>query len=333
MIERARATLRAGIAAVAAFVAGCAGGPPGPGPMPTSVQITCPASIVVPQVITSAEIVSYPIPATSGGAAPVTTVCSPLSGTMFPLGDTTVQCTATDRNGRQAGCAFSVSLRHRELAVTRFLAFGDSLTEGENGRPGFIDTPNAYPTFLQRMFAERVPQQSITVVNAGRGGERVTENDERLKDRIGATQAQVLLLLEGINDLAGGVSPASVAAALRDSIETARDRGAQYVFVSTLLPTATDNCLNQAGAPRCRGGDIPIPRIVETNQMIRELTPAEGAHLVDPFDEFMANRATFIDIDGLHLRPDGNRALASAFLSRILERIPAPALMGFSRPR
>jgi lysophospholipase L1-like esterase len=301
--------------------------------MPAAVQITCPAPIVVPQVIASAAVVSYPTPTTSGGVAPVTTVCSPLSGAMFPLGDTTVQCTATDRNGRQAGCSFSVSLRHRELAVTRFLAFGDSLTEGENGRPGFIDTPNAYPTFLQRMFVERVPQQSITVVNAGRGGERVTENDERLKDRIGATQAQVLLLLEGINDLAGGVSPASVAAALRDSIETAHERGVQFIFVSTLLPTATDNCLNQPGAPRCRGSDIPIPRIVETNQMIRELTSAEGASLVDPFDEFMANRAAYIDIDGLHLRPEGNRALASAFLSRILERIPAPALAGLSRPR
>ncbi len=254
--------------------------------------------------------------------------CTPATGSPFPLGDTVVQCTASDTQGRQASCSFSVTLRHRPLAVTRILAFGDSMTEGENGRPGFIDLPNAYPTILQQLFASRLPGQGITVVNEGFGGERATENDARLKHEIGKYQPEVLLLLQGINDLAGGVSPSRVATALRDSIETARERGVAYVFVSTLLPTATANCGNQPGAPRCRGNDISQEDLVETNAVIRGLVPAEGAHLVDPFDEFMANRATYIDTDGLHLRPEGNRALASAFLNRILERIPAPAFKG-----
>ena len=199
-----------------------------------------------PPAATPIDLTTFPTPSTTGGAQPVNVSCTPAAGSPFPLGDTLVQCTASDTQGRQASCSFSVTLRHRRLSITRILAFGDSMTEGENGRPGFIDLPNAYPTVLQQMFESRLPGENITVANEGVGGERATENDERLKHEIGKYQPQVLLLLEGINDLAGRVPPSRVAAALRDSIETARERGVAHVFVSTLLPTAT---ANSASAP------------------------------------------------------------------------------------
>jgi lysophospholipase L1-like esterase len=260
----------------------------------------------------------------------VSVTCTPQSGAEFPLGDTTVTCTAADALGRQASCTFGVTLRHRQFALTRYLAFGDSITAGENGRPigliPVVDEANAYPTLLQRMFTERVPDQPIVVHNEGLGGERVMESGIRLRETIAKIHPDVLLLLEGINDLNRGTDPREIVLALRDRIQDARDRDVQYIFVSTLLPVAPDNCVS--APPRCRGTSTTNEVIAATNERIREVVPKAGGHLVDTFDLFMANRAAYIAIDGLHLRPEGNRALASAFWERILEVIPAAQLFG-----
>ena len=316
---------------------GACKGSNGPGPAPASnpPQITCAAPVTVTDAVGTSQAVNFQAPTVSQGAPPVNTACSPASGSTFPLGDTTVTCTATDAQSRTANCSFTVTLRHRELAITKIVAFGDSITEGQNGRPGlvpFIDVPNAYPTVLQTFFVERIPTQQITVVNAGVGGERVTDpaSNQRLKDAIAKHQPQVLLLLEGINDINGGVGTNTVANGIRDHIRTARDRGVQYVIVSTVLPTARDVCtFPNPPDPRCRANDTPTGQPDALNQQIRSLVPAGGAHLIDPYNDFLVNRATYIDTDGLHLRPAGNRALATAFWNRIVETVPAKQLFGY----
>jgi HYR domain/FG-GAP-like repeat len=55
-------------------------------------------------------IVNYITPQASGGCTPVSTVCSPISGSMFQLGATNVTCTATDQAGNQATKTFSVTV-------------------------------------------------------------------------------------------------------------------------------------------------------------------------------------------------------------------------------
>ena len=169
------------------------------------------------------------------------------------------------------------------------------------------------------------------MVNAGRGGEKVSDpaTNDRLKTEIAKNQPQVLLLLEGINDLNGGTAENTVLSGLRDHIRTARDRGVQYVFVSTLLPTAPDVCTApNPPDPRCRAKDTPAGQPAQINQSIRSMISATGAFLVDPFDDFVAHRAAYIDTDGLHLRPAGNQALATAFWNRVIEVIPARQLFG-----
>ena len=324
---------RCAVVAALAIAAACGSdGPITPPPPPAAAQITCPAPILIEGLASTAMALPYPAPTTTGGAQPVSVACTPAAGAEFPLGETIVTCTATDGLGRQASCSFAVTLRHRPFALTRYLAFGDSITEGENGRPfglvPFIDLPNAYPTLLQRMFTERVPDQSITVYNHGLGGERAVRNGFRLRDSIAETRAEVLLLLEGINDLNGGEDPSDVMFAIRDSIRRAHELGVQYVFVSTILPVAPENC--GTPPPNCRGRFAELDVIEETNERIRGIVPATGGHLVDPFDLFMANRATYIDIDGLHVRPDGNRALANAFWERMVQVIPPQQLFGTS---
>lgn len=310
-------------------------GPGGTGPATNPPQIACGSAISVTDIVGTSQNVTYPAPTVSQGAPPVNTACSPASGSAFPLGDTTVTCTATDAQSRTANCSFTVSLRHRELAITKIVAFGDSITEGQNGRPGlipFIDVPNAYPTVLQTFFVERIPTQQITVVNAGKGGERVTDPDsnQRLKDAIARHQPQVLLLLEGINDLHAEVGTNTIANGIRDHIRTARERGVQYVIVSTVLPTTSEVCtFPNPPDPPCRGARTPVGQPDALNQQIRSLVPAGSAHLVDAYNDFQANRATYLDTDGLHLRPAGNRALATAFWNRILETVPAKQLFGY----
>src|SRR5262249_29732497 len=49
--------------------------------------------------------VSYASPTTSGGVAPVTTSCTPPSGSQFPVGSTQVTCSATDAARQVASCA------------------------------------------------------------------------------------------------------------------------------------------------------------------------------------------------------------------------------------
>lgn len=73
--------------------------------------IVCPASVnVSPAAGQSSAVVTYPPPTATDNLPGVTTVCSPPSGSTFPLGTTPVTCTATDSNGNQASCTFSVNV-------------------------------------------------------------------------------------------------------------------------------------------------------------------------------------------------------------------------------
>ena len=66
-------------------------------------------------------------PQASGGAAPVTTTCTPQSGTQFTVGSTIVACQARDASSQVASCGFSVAVQATpQLQAARFLAFGDS---------------------------------------------------------------------------------------------------------------------------------------------------------------------------------------------------------------
>ena len=53
---------------------------------------------------------SFPDPTVSGTCAAVTTSCVPASGDSFPVGTTTVVCTATDATGASATCTFDVAV-------------------------------------------------------------------------------------------------------------------------------------------------------------------------------------------------------------------------------
>jgi large repetitive protein len=61
-------------------------------------------------------VVNYAEPDVSDNC-PVTTSCSPLSGSFFPVGTTPVTCTATDASGNTATCTFTVTVNDTEPPI------------------------------------------------------------------------------------------------------------------------------------------------------------------------------------------------------------------------
>ncbi len=75
-------------------------------------SITCPANITTKtaQAGNSCVAVNYPAPAAADNCPGVSVVCTPPSGSCFPLGVNTVTCTATDVSGNTAMCTFRVNV-------------------------------------------------------------------------------------------------------------------------------------------------------------------------------------------------------------------------------
>jgi lysophospholipase L1-like esterase len=300
--------------------------------------ITCPESVTLRGVPAGGQTVTLPAPTVAGGALPVSVVCTPPSGGFFPVGSNPVACTAVDARGRQSTCSFGVTLTPLLLDVTKFVAVGDSLTEGENGRParlrnGFIDLPNVYPVQLQALLEAEYPGQGITVANRGHSGDPIETGVKELPDLISDERAGGLLLLDGYNNLRPECSPrdagsATCAQRIRDVVFGIRDciriaKRPEYalkgVFVSTLTPP---------GPYLGIGIDRRIAReaIVQANSGIAQMATAEGATLVDAYSRFLGHEAEYVDQDGLHLRPAGYLALAETFfaaIKRVVSSTPA----------
>ena len=318
MITRGlRTGIKAFAAALVVAVAALGCGKPPVTPTPNPPTLTCPANITMPGVTGAAKNVTYAAPAAAGGAPPVTTTCTPVSDSAFPLGATTVNCTAIDSLQRQAACSFVVTLEPLGIEVRRIVAFGDSVTAGEDGRRlrirvAFVDPLRAYPTLLHNRLAADFPSQTVDVLNEGRGGEFASDGVRRLRDDVlPRHQPDTLLILEGYNDLLnrGTAAVNDVVGALREDVRIAKGRGVARVLVSTITPS------RPATGPFNRSID---PRAIqETNAKLREMAAEEGAVLVNAFDAFAGRERELVEDDGLHLTPAGNEVLAAAFYDAI----------------
>lgn len=317
--------LRAFVCAGALAVAAACSNPAGPGqppPVAGPPSISCPAD-VTSAVDAAPSAISYSAPTVIGGAAPVATTCTIASGSAFPSGTSDVLCTATDAQQRTAQCVFhiNVSLTAR-LGATKFMAFGDSLTWGEVAQavsPSLhvYDVANSYPTFLQSMLKEAFPAQAANLVvwNDGDQGKQATKDEDRFVSSLNARQPDVVLLLEGTNDVnSGTVPPATLAQSLRADVSRARRMGVGTVFLATLPPEVP-------GRPRALNPD----GIEDANVEIRDAAAREGAILVDLYGAMYPQRELLIGDDGLHATPAGYKFIASTFLAAIRASLQASA--------
>lgn len=290
-----------------------------PSPVPTPVvaapTLACPSAIELTTVGTSVP-VTYDTPAAQGGTAPVTVACTPPSGQAFQLGTTEVRCTATDQGGQTGSCAFTVSVaRLPTLSKTRFVAFGDSVTVGivatENpARDPFYflrEVPHAsYPTVLGQLLSARYGTQAITVVNAGKGGEKAVDGVGRAYSVITTHRPDVLLLLDGYNDL--GLGDAGVApgiAAVNDIVKIARFQGVQ-VLLATLTPPNRQATRGLSGA-----------LVRDFNDGMRAIARGENLVLVDLYQAMSDDPNRYNSDDGRHPNEVGYRKIAETFFEVI----------------
>ena len=330
------------LAAVVVLTTGCSE-PNKPTPTPDAPALACPANITQRGVAGGTQPVSYALPTVTGGAPPVSLTCAPGSGTSFSVGTTAVACTAVDALSRQAQCSFTVTLTPLLLSVMKFVAFGDSFTEGEDGRTltlrhgfGFIDPTGTYPVLLQGLLNTEYPGQSITVLNRGISGEPIDSGRARLPSVLAADRPGGLLLLHGYNNLLGSCrasDPQAAASAeceratndvvdgYRKMIQSAKGAGVTYVFASTLTPSAA----SFVGRSDRR---IANSAIVRTNARLAPAIRAEGAILVDPYPVFTGHEAEYIADDGLHPRRAGYEALAQTFFAAVKTNVTSTPAFG-----
>jgi lysophospholipase L1-like esterase len=192
------------------------------------------------------------------------------------------------------------------------VAFGDSITEGKLGPAGYTGDPqfpNSYALALYNLMIARYTTQTIDMFDRGFGGERVVPDGvARLPVVLSGDAPQVLLLLEGVNDLINGGSIASLVDGLRTMIRAARNRVPPIVvFLGTLLPERPGGL--RAGHPEL---------IAPANDAIRQLANAEGAILVDLYAAFGGSPdPLLIDADGLHPTAAGYKKMGETFFSAI----------------
>lgn len=283
-------------------------------------KVICPAA---PAPVTSPNgqpvTVSYGAPDAKDGTPPVSINCTPANNAAFPVGTTTVTCTATDAESRTDSCGFMVVVKAGpKLSVTRFMAFGDSITAGENGAaslalsvPGrpvphvILPGPETYPGVLQTELQARYTAQAPTVDNNGQPGEAAANASSRFRAVLSARPYDVVILMEGSNDLGTPASASAGIAGLNTMLQIASASGLR-AFLATIPP------MNPSGV---NGHDAAL--VPPFNDQVRALAAADHVQLVDIYSVLNASLTQYIGPDGEHPTVAGYAKIADTFFTAI----------------
>lgn len=266
--------------------------------------------------------VSFDAPPATAGQGSVTVSCTPSSGANFPIGTTGVTCTATDALNRTGTCSFNVTVsRIPTIGAVKYLAFGDSITQGEVS-PAFagasfptVFTKNAvvpsaaWPTVLAQTLRGRYSSQSgsFVVSNFGLAGEKAIDARTRFQAALRTERPEVVMILHGHNDITGGRDGAASGAAfeIEQMVSEARLSGAR-VFLSTVLPARP-------------GGGKAIAQLFidDFNSRMRIVASRQGVTLVDNYAALRTDVNRYIGVDGLHATEAGYTKIADTFFQAI----------------
>lgn len=234
------------------------------------------------------------------------------------------------------------SLTGPRIAVTNFVAFGDSITWGEDGRNDAsepldlirtrVRVSDPYPTLLAYYLQTRNASQPITVFNAGARGEPAGGGDSgpsgttlaRFDSVVIGGAYQSVLLMEGANDIGDGEDgiPAGVSG-LRNMIDDAKSHGIR-VFLATIPPE------QQNANPIPFSRNIPESVVLAMNAQIRSLAASESVSLVDIYSAFPSPDTNdlyalgLLSRDGLHPLQGGYELIAHTFLDEIVHELDLP---------
>ena len=303
-------------------------------------RITCPLSQTAQAIDGGPLIVTFSPPLVANGQAPVATGCSPASGSTFTVGQKTVTCAAIDALQRTDTCSFLVTVSQPpKLSTTSFLAFGDSITAGEDGQNStapsvsvmrsrfhpavLFPSSQRYPQELQQFLIDRYKTQSPTVDNQGLPGEAASDPAtlRRFTALTSGRRYSVALIMEGTNDLYDRddhIFPAAYDG-LRSMIRDAKGRGIRP-YLATIPPMDPSRC-----APVCRG--LAWSLVSGFNDGVRSLAAVEGVTLVDVYQEFGGD-FSLLGPDGLHPGAAGYAKIADLFFATIKQTLEASSSSG-----
>jgi lysophospholipase L1-like esterase len=282
-------------------------GPPG-----GALGISCPQSIDVNSSDGGGVVVAYDSPQTTNGLAPVTTTCSTTSGSTFPVGANTVSCQARDAGSQSVSCSFAVRVHAPPtLQYTKYLAFGDSITEGAVSQTiGFLafDLATSYPARLRALLRGRYTLQSTDVLNEGIGGETAAGDGlKRFRSNLLQNRPDVVLIMEGSNDLLSGSRGADDALIALDLMMKEAEGQNIKVCLATVPP-------QRAGGLKHR--DSVAASIPGFNDQVRALAASHSAVLVDVYAG-MKDDLSLIGIDDLHPTEHGYEVMAQIYFDAI----------------
>lgn len=173
-----------------------------------------------------------------------------------------------------------------------------------------VIVPSAsYPTQLLTQLRARYTAQlsQLQVMNSGSPGEWAEDGAVRLPGVLASARPEVVLLLEGSNDI-GALGTPGIQRASR-AIDTmareVRNRGAR-LFLATVPPTRPTGT-----------NTIPLSSIQSLNAMIRTTARGENAVLVDVYQALATDVTRYIGVDGLHPTEAGYQRIAETFFAAI----------------
>ena len=318
---------RVGVVLGLMLLSACSGSTPTePPPPPAAPTVSCPAPVSLVSPDGNRVPYLFALPTAVNGQPPVTVNCTGVQAIGYPVGSSIITCTATDALSRQGSCSFSITVTATpKISKTKFLAFGDSITAGRCGpAPAFCD---AYDVRLVELLRARYTNQSFSVVNVGIPGETASHaaasslaaGEDRLPTALNTYTPEVLLLMEGTNDLNAGEAFAPKALeALGNMIDLARSRGIT-VFIATIAPIAPGGASNST-----------IPLVAPFNADIRALAAAKGVPLVDVYAALNADVPRYYSGNDLHPVAEGHRLIGETFYAKIREVLDiTPSNIGF----
>jgi lysophospholipase L1-like esterase len=324
MYQRRRAGPWVFALAVAVASAACDDTPTSPSPPPAQLTLTCPAAQTAVSPTGAPVAVTWQGPTAQGGTPPIQTNCTHASGSAFPVGTTSVGCTAVSPAASQsASCSFTVTVtRPPQLAVSKFMAFGDSITFGiKSDAAGILlytepEPAYSYPNQLRLLLASSYPGQAFIIANEGEPGEMIATGLARLPSELAANPPEAVLLLHGANDLLNYPSDATVQYIAQQWREMVRVCTRQVAANRVLLATFPPQFV---GTPPNRGsGWAFVPGL---NQKIGSVAQSEGATLVDLYTPMSADVKRYIGVDGLHPTQQGFALMAQTFAKVIQEKL------------
>jgi len=196
----------------------------------TSPTLTCPGNMSVSNAGgTCGAVVNYTTPMASDNCGVVGGVsCVPASGYTFPVGTTTVTCTASDAAGNMGTCTFTVTVNDTEDPVIGSCPG----TVMVSNTPGLC---SGFATFTAPMATDNCPGVSVSCSPASGSNFPVGNNTVTCTATDAAGNTDVCTFTVTVNDTE---APSIMCPT---NITMSNDAGMCGAVV-TFTPTATDNC-------------------------------------------------------------------------------------------